>query len=83
MLQSTKPTPTKIVKLAGGATVTVRPATMFEFDLAVARVGKLLAGLIQSWDTAALALDYLGAEFSDADFTAPEWLEKARPRGSS
>jgi hypothetical protein len=81
MLQlSTKPTPTKTVNLAGGATVAVRPATTFEFDLAVARAGKLLAGLIQSHESAASALDYLGSDFIDADFTAPEWLEAAAKR---
>jgi hypothetical protein len=68
------------VKLAGDAAVTVRPATAFEFDLAVARAGKLLAGLVQSRESAANAVDLLGAEFDEADFTSEGWLHAAAQR---
>ena len=78
-LRSGDPVPVS-VKLAGGAVVTVRPATMFEMDMAVAATGKMLRGLIQSSESAGLAADLLGIEFSGADFTAPEWIDAAAKR---
>ena len=69
-----------VIKLADGVTVTARAATAFEADLAVARTGKVLAGLIQGRDSAALAVDLLGQEFTGADFTAPGWLDAAARR---
>jgi hypothetical protein len=81
MLQVRKGHPPAVaVPLGGGAVAMVRPATAFEYDLAVARAGKLLAGLIESQESATLALEGLGQEFAGADFTSEEWLNAAAQR---
>lgn len=81
MLKLRKGRPAAIaVPLGGGAVAMVRPATAFEYDLAAAGARKLLAGLIESRDSAALVVDILGEEFVGANFTDSAWLQAAALR---
>jgi hypothetical protein len=81
MLKLRKGRPEPIpVPLGGGAIASVRPATSFEVDLAIAGAGKLLFGLVQSQESASLAAEVLGEEFASADFTSKEWLDAAAQR---
>jgi hypothetical protein len=68
------------VPLGGGAFAMVRPATTFETDLAIAKAGELLAGLIDSGESASAAVAILGDEFGNADFTTPVWVNNAAQR---
>jgi hypothetical protein len=69
-----------LVKLAGNAEVYVRAATAFERDLALARTGKMLAGLVHGREAAATAAALLGSEFAGADFAETGWLDAAGRR---
>jgi hypothetical protein len=77
-LKDSEPEPLT-VKIAG-ASLKVRPATAFEFDLAVARTANLLAGLINSADAAKSAADALGSSFASVDFMDPAWASAASRR---
>lgn len=79
LLQNKLPAAAEIA-LGAGASVSVRAATMFEMDLAVAKASKMLAGLIAARESATIAADFLGVEFDGADFNEPEWVEAAAKR---
>lgn len=68
------------VPLPGGAVIFVRPATSFEVDIAAANAARTLTGLIEGQEAAAVALDVLGDEFRQADFTTRSWLDAAAQR---
>lgn len=68
------------VLLPGGAVVFVRPATSFEVDRAGNAAARMLAGLVEGQNAAATALNLLGDEFREADFTTRSWLDAAAQR---
>lgn len=68
------------IPLGEGEFVNIRPATSFEVDIAAASAAAVLAGLIESGEAAAEALDILGDEFRQADFTTRAWIEAAAQR---
>lgn len=81
MIKLTKGRPAaSAVPLQGGAVVFVRPATAFEADIAGVGAAKIMAGLVEGREAAAAALDILGDEFRETDFTSRPWIEAAAQR---
>jgi hypothetical protein len=81
MLKLSKGRPKAIpIMLGGGAVAFVRPATSFEYDLAIAGMATISAGLIRGEEAAVHATNILGEEFTGADFTTKVWIEAAAQR---